>query len=225
MLKKVLKIIIIITLIITILTTVTCIIISECIKGSVDDRILSFDKATELKNVDCILILGCGVKEDGTPSLMLSDRMTVGMDLYKSKAAPKILVSGDHGTVEYDEVNTMKQIAIDNGIPSEDVFMDHAGFNTYDSMYRARDVFKVKKVIIVTQEFHLSRALYIAESMGLEAYGVAADLREYSGEWLNELREIAARTKDYFVTLFELDPVCLGEPIPISGNGDLTNDK
>jgi len=188
-----------------------------------DNKIISASEATELDDVDCILVLGCFVRPDGSPSNMLYDRLDVGTTLYLDGAAPKVLMSGDHGRTEYDEVNNMKQFALDRDIPSEDIFMDHAGFSTYDSMYRARDIFGCKKIIIVTQEYHLFRALYVAESLGVEAYGVAADSREYVGQWTRDIREVAARTKDFFMVAFDMDPVVLGDAIPISGNGNLTN--
>lgn len=225
MFKRILKTIIIITLCIAVLSSLLITAVNIYMTGKTKDHIITETEAADIEGFDCILILGAGVRTDGTPSLMLSDRLEVGCRLYENGVAEKILVSGDHGRQNYDEVNTMKQIAIDRGIPSEDIFMDHAGFNTYNSMYRARDVFLCKKILIVTQEFHLPRALYIAQKLGLEAYGVSASIRDYEGIALNEAREIAARTKDFFVTLFEADPICLGEAIPISGNGDLTNDK
>ena len=188
-----------------------------------DDKIITPDEALQIKDADCILVLGCFVRPDGTPSNMLYDRLDVGTSLYLDGAAPKILMSGDHGRTEYDEVNNMKQFALDRNIPSENIFMDHAGFSTYDSMYRARDIFGCKKIIIVTQEYHLYRALYVAESLGIEAYGVAADSREYVGQWTRDIREIAARTKDFFMVAFKMGPVVLGDAIPISGNGNLTN--
>ena len=114
---------------------------------------------------DCILILGAGVRDDGSPTLMLADRLDQGLALYQQGAAPKIIVSGDHGSSGYDEVNTMKAYLVERGIPSEDVFMDHAGFSTYDSLYRARDIFQAQKLIIVTQKYHLYRALYIADCL------------------------------------------------------------
>ena len=191
---------------------------------SVSHRIITPADASALENIDCVIVLGCAVKPGGVPSSMLDDRLSVGCSLYIDGAAPKILMSGDHGREEYDEVNTMKDYAIDLGIPSEDIFMDHAGFSTYDSMYRARDIFECRRVLIVTQEYHLSRALYIAESLGLEAWGVPADLRGYVGQWTRDLREVAARSKDFLMVTFDADPVVLGESIPISGNGDLTND-
>ena len=119
----------------------------------------------------------------------------------------------------------MKEFAINEGVPSEDVFMDHAGFSTYDSIYRAKEIFKAKNIIIVTQEYHLYRALYIAESLGLNAYGVSADSRKYAGQTSRELREILARDKDFVKSIFKPKSTYLGEEIPVSGNGDVTNDK
>ena len=134
-------------------------------------------------------------------------------------------MSGDHGQDEYDEVNIMKEFAIEKGIPSEDIFMDHAGFSTYESIYRAKEIFGAKKIIIVTQKYHLYRALYIAKTMGIEAYGVGADPRQYVGAFNREVREILARNKDFAKCIFKPKPTYLGDPIPINGNGDDTNDK
>ena len=114
--------------------------------------------------------------------------------------------------------------AVEAGIPSEDVFMDHAGFSTYESMVRAKEVFQAKKIIIVTQEYHLNRALYLAHKLGLEAYGVPADLRNYSGQFKRDIREIAARCKDFALGAFKPKPTYLGDIIPISGDGNATND-
>ena len=156
---------------------------------------------------------------------MLQDRLLQGIDLYKSNVSSKIIMSGDHGREEYDEVNVMKKYAIDNGIPSEDIFMDHAGFSSYESIYRAKEIFGAKKVVIVTQRYHLYRALHIANSLGLEAYGVGADPRQYVGAIYREIREILARNKDFVKCLFKPEPTYLGESIPVSGSGDVTNDK
>ena len=134
-------------------------------------------------------------------------------------------MSGDHGRAGYDEVNKMKEYAVENGVSSHDVFMDHAGFSTYESMYRARDVFQAKKLIIVTQQYHLYRALYVAEKLGLEAYGVAADQMVYNGQLYREVREILARNKDFINTLIWPKPKYLGDAIPVNGDGDITNDK
>lgn len=197
--------------------------LSSYMKRHTAERILSAEEAAKL-DADCILILGCGVRKDGTPSLMLRDRLETGIALYEAGAGKKLLMSGDHGRKEYDEVNTMKAFAMERSIPSEDIFMDHAGFSTYDSMYRARDIFCAEKVIIVTQEYHLPRALYVAEKLGLEAYGVAALDVNYHGQAYREFREMLARAKDFCTAWMQPKPKYLGEAIPVSGNGDLTND-
>lgn len=192
---------------------------------SVSDRILSQEEAVRLENVDCVIVPGCRVWNNGTPSLMLSDRLDRGIALYKAGAAPKLLMSGDHGQHNYDEVNAMKDYAMNADVPSEDVFMDHAGFSTYETMYRAGEVFEADTVIIVTQEYHLYRAVYIANALGLEAYGVSSDYHVYPARRRNEAREMLARTKDFMTSIYKPEPTYLGEVIPISGNGDLTNDR
>lgn len=190
---------------------------------STKKQILPPDETARLENVDCILVLGCGVHPDGTPSAMLEDRLKQAIDLYHTGAAPKLLMSGDHGQTDYDEVNVMKQYALNAGVPAEDIFLDHAGFSTYESIYRARDIFQAKKIIIVTQEYHLHRALHLAKAMGLEAYGVSADLRSYGGQTFRDIREILARNKDFLTGIFKPKPTYLGETIPVWGDGNLTN--
>ena len=194
------------------------------VTGSVRYRILTEDTAALLQDVDCIVVLGCQVRSDGTPSHMLEDRLKRSVALYDNGTAPKLLMSGDHGTKGYDEVDAMKRYAVEAGIPSEDVFMDHAGFSTYETVYRAKEIFGAKKIVIVTQKYHLYRAMYIAKAMGLEAYGVPADYREYSGQFARDIREVLARVKDFGMTIFWPKPTYLGEAIPISGNGELTHD-
>lgn len=199
--------------------------INAWVKGSVSDRILEEAEAAALEGVDCIIVLGCQVHDDGSPSGMLEDRLRRGIALYQLGAAPKLLMSGDHGTPEYDEVDTMKRIAVDAGVPSADVFMDHAGFSTYETVYRAKEIFGADKVLIVSQEYHLYRALYIAEALGVEAYGVASNYRQYGGQTARDVREILARVKDFGMSVFKPEPTYLGETIPINGNGELTHDS
>lgn len=194
------------------------------VTGSVKDSILTEEQAAQLENVDCIIVLGCQVRSDGSPSHMLEDRLKRGIALYDLGAAPKILMSGDHGNVNYDEVDAMKRYAVDAGVPSQDVFMDHAGFSTYETMYRAKEIFQAKKVLIVTQTYHLYRAMYIAQQLGLEACGVAAEYRQYSGQFARDIREVLARVKDFGMCIVKPDPTYLGEAIPISGNGEQTHD-
>lgn len=194
------------------------------VKRSTRQQLLTPEQAAWQADVDCIIVLGCKVRPDGTPSDMLEDRLYRGIELYTAGSSPKLLMSGDHGQTEYDEVNVMKEFAVACGVPSEDVFMDHAGFSTYESIYRAKEIFGADKVLIVSQEYHLYRALYIANALGMEAYGVNADLRSYAGQSKRDLREVLARIKDMGYALLKPTPTYLGEPISLKGSGDATND-
>lgn len=181
----------------------------------------------DIPAVDAILVLGAYVFPDGTTSSMLNDRLSEGYEIYKEGKAPKILVSGDHGRKDYDEVNAMKNFLKNKGVPSQDVFMDHAGFSTYESVYRAREIFQVQRVIIVTQEYHLMRAVFLAREMGLEAYGIASDKHDY-GQAMTfyKVREIAARNKDFILAkIIKPKPTYLGDTIPVFGDGRATDDK
>ena len=218
--KKVMTYISII-LIIMILIVLT---INLYVKQSTKKQIIENNDYSGLKDIDCIIILGAGIWGD-KPSPMLEDRLLEGISLYENNVSSKIIMSGDHGKEDYDEVNIMKNFAIEKGVPSENIFMDHAGFSSYESIYRAKEIFKAKKVVIVTQKYHLYRALYIANKLGLDAYGVGADPRQYVGAMYRELREILARNKDFVKCIFKPEPTYLGDTIPVSGNGDVTNDE
>lgn len=190
------------------------------VKSSTEKYILTPESAGS--GYDCILVLGCGV-HGTTPSHMLEDRLLQGIELFKNGASEKMLMSGDHGRENYDEVNVMKDFATERGIASEDVFMDHAGFSTYESMYRAKEIFKAEKILIVTQDYHLYRAIYDSRALGLEAYGVASNPRSYAGQLYRDIREILARNKDFVYSIVKPEPTYLGEAIPVQGNGNLTN--
>jgi len=177
------------------------------------------------QQADCILVLGCGVRADGTPSQMLRDRLDTAIAAYQAGLAPKLLMSGDHGSEDYDEVNAMKDYAVSRGVPSQHVFMDHAGFSTYESMYRATAIFGCRSIMVVTQQYHLYRALYNAQAMGMEAYGLSSSLRSYAHQPYFDIREAAARVKDTLWCFFKPEPTYLGEPIPIWSDGNLTNDR
>ena len=194
------------------------------VKNSVKNQIIEVKEIENVSNMDCILILGAGVWGN-KPSPMLEDRLKEAISLYNQNISSKIIMSGDHGKEDYDEVNIMKEYAIKQGVRSEDIFMDHAGFSTYESMYRAKDVFEANKVVIVTQKYHLYRALYIAKQLGIEAYGVNSDPRKYVGATYREAREIIARDKDFIKCIFKPQPKYLGETIPVNGDGNITNDK
>lgn len=164
-----------------------------------------------------VLVLGARVSGDNM-SDMLSDRASTALDLYNANKAEKILVSGDHSQKYYDEVAPVKDYLLENGVKEEDIFLDYAGLDTYDSVYRAREIYGVRSMLIVSQDFHLPRALYIARSLGFEAYGVSADKHSYKGIEKNRLREIPADIKAFLDVSFHIKPKFLGEPIPITGD-------
>jgi len=195
---------------------------SYYVMASTENRIITPEEAANL-GADAILVLGARVWDNGQPSGILKDRINTGVDLYQSGASNRLLMSGDHGQDEYDEVNAMKDYAIEQGVAPNVIFMDHAGFSTYESLYRARDIFQIKTVIIVTQKYHLYRALYVARALGLEAYGVSADRRDYNSYWLFDVRETLARCKDFLYSIFQPLPTYLGDVIPITGGGSTTN--
>jgi vancomycin permeability regulator SanA len=184
------------------------------------------DEVDGLPAADCVLVPGALVFGDERLSDVLRDRMDTAIAIYEAGKAGVLLLSGDHGQKDYDEVNAMMDYAISKGVPKEDIFLDHAGFSTYESMYRARDVFCVESVIIVTQQVNLHRAVYDARKLGLEAYGVNADSHVYGNEKQQALREVLARVKDYlYVNVFLPEPKYLGDAIPIWGSSALTHDK
>ena len=205
------------------------IILGLCFVFSINDWVIEstkdliIDQTSDLEGYDAILILGAGVNGN-SPSPMLEDRLKKGIEVYFQGTASKIIMSGDHSREDYDEVNVMKDYATKMGVPSVNVFMDHAGFSTYDSLYRAKEIFKANKIIIVTQEYHLYRALYIAKSLGLEAIGIPAIKTSYRGDSSRELREVLARNKDFFLSIIKPYPTYLGEEIPVFGDGNITND-
>ena len=219
LMKKTLKYITIAIIIITVII----ISINFYVKITTQKQIIQEKDLEKMSDIDCIIILGAAIWGD-KPSPMLEDRLLEGINLYKNNVSNKIIMSGDHGRKEYDEVNIMKKYAIEKGVPSEKIFMDHAGFSTYESIYRVKEIFGAKKVIIVTQKYHLYRALYISNQLGIEAYGVGADPRQYAGATYRELREILARNKDFVKCILKPQPTYLGDTIPVSGNGDVTND-
>ena len=210
---------VVVLMIIAILLPLT---LNYIVMGTTQSRIITPDAAGKL-DADAILVLGARVWDNGQPSGILKDRIKTGVDLYKSGASDRLLMSGDHGTDEYDEVNAMKDYAVEQGVSPSVIFMDHAGFSTYESLYRARDIFQIKKVVIVSQTYHLYRALYIARALGLDAYGVSCDTRDYNAYLLFDLRETLARCKDFFYSIFQPLPTYLGDVIPITGDGSTTN--
>lgn len=179
--------------------------ISGYVVASTKDAVLT-QEDTPPEDLDCILVLGCGIRPDGSPTPMLASRLTRGAELYQAGWADKVLLSGDDSGEDYNELATMKRVTLDLGVPEEDILMDHAGFSTYESIYRAKHEFDVQRVVVVTQEYHLYRALYLADSLGLEAYGVAAAPRNDAGQIGRSLREVLARDKDFFTAIIQPTP-------------------
>ena len=170
------------------------------------------------------LVLGAFVSERGTPSYVLRQRLDKAVELYKAGKIERILVSGDHGKKNYDEVNGMKEYLLKNGIPLKDIFLDHAGFDTYSSMVRAKEIFEVDSVIIITQKFHLPRSVYIARKKGLNAHGVVANTDNKYENLYNKGRDKISRVKAFFDVALGRKPKYLGEKIPIKGNNQKTLD-
>jgi SanA protein len=195
------------------------------IVATVDSSDISLDKNSirtlQDLNPDCILVLGAAVRGD-TPSKMLQDRLDVAIALYNERVAKKLLLSGDNGQINYNEVVVMQKYVLEAGVPAEDIFLDYAGFSTYESMYRARDVFLVESAVVVTQKYHLYRALQIGRALGLTVRGVASNQEEYAGQDYRDLREVAARIKDVFQSILQPKPTFLGPEIPIDGNGEVS---
>lgn len=174
---------------------------------------------------ECLIVFGALVRDTGV-SLILQDRLDAAFNHWKLHPKMKIIVSGDHGRKNYDEVNAMREYLESKGVPSSLIFMDHAGFNTYETLYRARDVFKVKSAVLVTQEYHLVRAVYVGRALGMDTTGLIADARVYFKMPKYLLREYLARTKDFFnVHLVRPEPTFLGPAIPIqTSDGAATQD-
>ena len=220
-------------LILIIIVAVLVLGLSAYVTHSVNDDIAGVDtgsgiadaQAEECKSIDpqCILVLGCAVWLDNEPSPMLKDRLDTAIALYKAGVAPKLLLSGDNSIVEYSEPDCMLQYTLAQGVPPEDIFLDYAGFSTYESMYRAHAVFLVDRMIVVTQKYHLFRALKACSALGIEAKGVASNQQKYAGRYYRELREILARNKDLVKGMVKAKPTYLGDEIPIDGDGTVTH--
>ena len=189
--KKIFKYIIIVLIVIILVP----VIINFYVILSTKNRIVSGDSEL-LTDIDYIVVLGAGIRRD-KPSPMLEDRLKTGILLYNNDISNKILITGDHMNDDYDEVTVMKNYLLEHGIPEEDIITDNYGISTYDSIYRVKNVYKSNKVVIVSQRYHLYRALFLSDNLDLESYGVEANLRYYYGQWYREIREILARNKDF----------------------------
>ena len=219
--KRKYKTVIFVILGIVLLIGIAAVSLSVYMVKTTEKSIFTADTFKNDEKADCILILGAGVK-DSKPKPMLRDRLLIGIELYKSGAAKKIIMSGDHGRADYDEVNVMRAFALEQGVKAEDIFLDHAGFSTYDSVYRAKNIFGAENIIIVSQKYHLYRALYIAKKLDVKAAGVSADLNPYGGQLKRDIREIIARDKDFFKCIIKPEAEIMGDKIPLDGDGSIT---
>lgn len=219
--KRKYKAVIFVVLGIVLLIGIAAVSLSVYMVKATEKNIFTADTFKNDEKADCILILGAGVK-DGKPKPMLRDRLLTGIELYKSGAAEKIIMSGDHGRADYDEVNVMRAFALEQGVSAEDIFLDHAGFSTYDSVYRAKNIFGAENIIIVSQKYHLYRALYIAKKLDVKAAGVSANLNTYGGQLKRDIREIIARDKDFFKCIVKPEAEIMGDKIPLDGDGSIT---
>ena len=151
-------------------------------------------------DIDCILVLGAGIKNQ-EPSKTLKDRLDKTVELYKEDVSRKIILSGDKHD-NYNEPLVMKNYLIEKGVNEENIILDEIGYSTYESIYNIKNIYKYKKIVIVTQKYHLYRALYISKSLGISAIGVSCVNKKYSGNTYREIREVLARNKDFIKCLF-----------------------
>ncbi|NDK08089.1 hypothetical protein EOM39_02475 [Candidatus Gracilibacteria bacterium] len=173
----------------------------------------------EIKQNKVGLVLGAGIK-NGKPSDIYKDRIKTAIKAYENKKIEKILVSGDNGRVKYDELTPAKLYLYENGVKKEDIFLDYAGFDTYDSLYRAKEIFGNNSLTIFTQEFHLKRALYICEGLEINCLGIKTDLQGYLYSNYYQKREILSRFKAFLNITFNSKPKFLGEKININGKSN-----
>lgn len=176
-----------------------------------------YNNVEDAPNALVAIIPGAAILKNGTPSPIFIDRVNSAIDLYKAGKISKVLVSGDNSTLFHNEVNPVRLYLLDKGIPDQDIFLDHAGFDTYSTMYRALNIFGVTSIVITTQSFHLPRAVFIARQLGIKAYGVNTDVGHIL--FRNYVREMFADEKAVFDLMFNTKPKYLGDTIPITGDG------
>lgn len=215
--KKTIKNIFIFFILLIITLIVLCIILNVTI---IISGIYRTKKIDEIENTSTAIVLGAAVLRDKTMSPVLADRAQTALDLYTSGKVRKILVSGSSQTVESDEVSPVRRFLVAQGVAPQDIFLDHAGLSTYETMYRARYIFGIEQAVVVTQSFHLPRALFLANRFNISAVGVSADKRSYLRR--NYSREWLARPYAVWQIIAKKPARILGQKIPISGDGRTT---
>jgi SanA protein len=172
---------------------------------------------------DVGIIFGAGINGD-QPSKYLKDRLDAGILLYKANRINKILLSGDNGRDEYDELTVMKKYCFNHGVDTTKIFIDYAGFDTYSTMYRAKHIFKIKRATLISQKYHLNRAIYIGQKLGIKSVGYSANKGEYLGYKYVTFREYGSIFKSFFDVLRNREPRFLGNPIDINGVSNYSKD-
>ncbi len=218
-LRTLIKLLITLVVMVVICVTGTNLYVLHRTKG----QIVSLSEAKD-KGAQVIVVLGAATYPDGSPSPILAHRLQTALNLYQEGAAKKILISGDHGQVHYDEIKSMRNWLRQHQVKAEDIYADHAGFSTYESAYRADAIFSVRTAIVVTQPYHLPRALYDFQSRGIEAWGVGAAGNSYPGQTGRTIREWVARTKDVVWVTTKQKPTYLGPKISLEESASATND-
>ncbi len=198
-----------------------CILANMSVIRIAKERIVWLNALSEC-TVDCIIVPGARVYEDGTPCGVLKDRLNTAIDLYRAGVSDRLLLSGDHGTADYDEVTAMKEYVLKAGVREKDIFLDHAGFSTYETMYRAANIYGASSCVVVTQRYHLYRAVYLADRMDMQVYGVEADRGGYRRMMRYWPREVLARVKDVLYAMIRPEPTYLGSPISLKWDGRVT---
>lgn len=182
-----------------------------------------FYKAVEVPITKAGLVLGASVKRNSIPSEVLRQRLEAANALYQSGRIQKLILSGDNTRPYYDEVNVMKKYMLKKGIPPKDIFLDHNGIRTFDSLYRARHKFGCQKLVIISQAFHLPRALFIASHLGIKAYGFSADSSVESKDKFLMLRENFARGLAILdIYVYKRNPPPVGDPVDLDQDGRIT---
>ncbi len=177
-----------------------------------------YTRMSDVPPAPVALVLGAGLDRSGSPTPALRDRVETAVDLYKAGKVKKLLMSGDNRFVNYNEPGSMNHLAIQLGVPAEDIVLDYAGRRTYDSCYRAKEIFGVDRVIIVTQRFHLDRSIFLCDAMGIQAVGVVADRGIYGAERWWEMREVLATAAAWWDVNVRHPVPVLGEKLPIQMN-------
>lgn len=203
--KKIIQI----TLISILSLLASVVILNALVISGARPYIISEEKAMgtlQDRDFDAIVVLGAGVRY-GKPSPLLAERLNTGIALYREGFSDTIIMSGDsEAPLEYDEVSVMVDYARSQGIPDDALVRDDLGLNTHRTVFRAKEVFGLKKYLLVSQDYHLERGIYLARSFGSETFGVSCDKERFSGQMYRDLREIPARVKDFFIGLFKIKP-------------------